>query len=105
MARRNRRVMVGQAQSALDQLKFEVAREIGYDPHALQNASTFGQFLDDYKYRVASELGLKQKVQSIGWDNMSSGECGQIGGRIGGKLGGQMVRRLIEMAEQDLTNR
>lgn len=101
MARHRRKV----AQPALKQLKYEIAREIGYAPQSLKNESAYEQFLDDSKYRVASELGLYQKVQSVGFRNMRSSECGQIGGRVGGKLGGQMVRRLLEIAKQDLTNR
>jgi hypothetical protein len=35
----------------------------------------------------------------VGWENISSRDCGKVGGRIGGHLGGQMVRELIQRAE------
>jgi len=105
MARRNRRALVSAAQPQLNQLKFEIAQELGYSSSALSNESSFEQYLDGYKYSIASELGLHNKVQQVGWENMTSGECGAIGGRIGGQLGGQMVRRLIEIAESSMTSR
>ncbi|WP_350344900.1 alpha/beta-type small acid-soluble spore protein [Proteinivorax tanatarense] len=52
------------------------------------------QMLDQYKYEVASELGLNQKIQSGGWNSMTTREVGQIGG--------QMVKRMIQEAEQQL---
>jgi hypothetical protein len=56
--------------------------------------------LDDFKYEVASELGLTEKIQSQGWANMTSRECGHVGGRIGGS----MVKAMIRRAEEDLKN-
>ncbi len=78
--------------SALDKLKYEVAQEIGY----------VGQNLDNMKYEVADELGLLDKINTVGWGNMTSRECGRIGGRIGGHLGGQMVKRMIEFAKSEM---
>lgn len=105
MARRNRRALIGSAQNDLNRLKYEVAQEIGYDANALGNEAAFGQFLDSYKHSIASQLGLDNKVRQVGWENMTSGECGTIGGHMGGKLGGQMVRRLIEIAENSMVTR
>jgi hypothetical protein len=73
-------------------VKAEVAREIGF--------STDNR--EQRKEQIAHELGLSQKINAVGWSNMTSGECGAIGGRMGGKLGGQMVKRLIEIAESQL---
>lgn len=53
-----------------------------------------------YKYEVAAELGLKAKLNRVGWRNMTTEECGRIGGRMGGRLGGEMVKRLIARAEE-----
>lgn len=105
MARRNRRSIVSGAQPQLNQLKYEIAQELGYSSSALGSEAAFENYLDGYKYSIASELGLHNKVQQVGWENMTSGECGSIGGRMGGKLGGQMVRRLIEIAESDMASR
>ena len=47
--------------------------------------------IDKFKMEVAEELGLADKVRSVGWENMTSRECGQVGGH--------MVKRMIEFAE------
>ncbi|MHB1405001.1 MAG: small, acid-soluble spore protein, alpha/beta type [Desulfitobacteriaceae bacterium] len=54
--------------------------------------------LDEFKWEVASELGLTEKIQSQGWENMTSRECGHVGGRIGGS----MVKAMIRRAEQGM---
>ncbi|WP_353892148.1 alpha/beta-type small acid-soluble spore protein [Proteinivorax hydrogeniformans] len=54
------------------------------------------QALENLKNEVATELGLNQKIQTQGYANMSPYEVGQIGG--------QMVKRLIEMAESNMSN-
>jgi len=104
MTRRRKRTLVSSVQGELNQLKYEIAQELGVSSTALQNETTFGQYLDNYKYSIAQDLGLNSKVQQVGWHNMTSGECGAIGGRMGGKLGGQMVRRLIEIAQTSMTS-
>ncbi len=57
-------------------------------------------FLDQFKYEVASELGLLPKVEQIGWGDMPSRECGRVGGHIGGR----MVRVMIRHAEEALAS-
>lgn len=57
-------------------------------------------FLDQFKYEIAEELGLREKIDSQGWANMTSRECG----KIGGKIGGNMVKVMIRHAEQMLAN-
>lgn len=54
------------------------------------------QALENLKNEIASELGLTQKIQSVGYANMSPYEVGQIGG--------QMVKRMIEMVENQMAN-
>lgn len=54
--------------------------------------------LDQFKWEVADELGLSPKIQSQGWGNMTSRECGHVGGRIGGS----MVKTMIRRAEESL---
>lgn len=56
--------------------------------------------LDEFKWEVADELGLTSKIQSQGWENMTSRECGYVGGRIGGS----MVKTMIRRAEESLKN-
>jgi len=54
--------------------------------------------LDRFKYELAEDYGLLDKIQRRGWPEMTSRECGVIGG----KIGGHMVRVLIRRAEQAL---
>jgi small acid-soluble spore protein A (major alpha-type SASP) len=52
--------------------------------------------LDQFKYETAHELGL---------DGVEDGYWGEIPSRQCGAVGGQMVRKMIEMAEQNLAGR
>jgi len=56
----------------------------GILPHAV---------LEQFKWEVADELGLSSKIKSQGWENMTSRECGYVGGRIGGSMVKTMIRR------------
>ncbi len=55
--------------------------------------------LDRFKWEVAGELGLTDKVQARGWPEMPSRDCGAVGGRIGGN----MVKVMIRYAEEALS--
>ena len=51
--------------------------------------------LDNLKYEIANELGLPvQQGSEDYWGNLTSRDCGAVGGK--------MVRRMIEMAENQL---
>ncbi|KLU67863.1 MULTISPECIES: alpha/beta-type small acid-soluble spore protein [Desulfosporosinus] len=52
--------------------------------------------LEQFKWEVAEELGLSSKIQTQGWENMTSRECGHVGGRIGGSMVKTMIRRAKE---------
>ena len=52
--------------------------------------------LDQFKYEVARELGI-QGVEDGYWGDLPSRQCGAVGGH--------MVRKMIEMAEQQLAGR
>ncbi|HBG08975.1 MAG: small, acid-soluble spore protein, alpha/beta type [Limnochordia bacterium] len=52
------------------------------------------QAMDQFKYEMASELGINPEYKSGYWGNISSRECGAVGGH--------MVRRMIAEAEQSL---
>jgi len=56
--------------------------------------------LDQFKYEVADELGLSSKIESQGWANMTSRECGHVGGRIGGSIVKTMIRRAKESLKE-----
>jgi len=54
------------------------------------------QALNQFKYEVATELGINDEYKTGYWGNISSRECGAVGGH--------MVRRMIAAAEQSLAN-
>lgn len=56
--------------------------------------------LDQWKYEIAQELGLYNQIAERGWAEMTSRECG----RVGGKIGGNMVKVMIRFAEEQLGN-
>ncbi|WP_350342443.1 alpha/beta-type small acid-soluble spore protein [Proteinivorax tanatarense] len=56
------------------------------------------EVLDEFKYEVANQLGLKEKIDRVGWGNMTTYECGKIGGRIGGA----MVKSMIKSAQEQM---
>ena len=56
------------------------------------------EVLDQFKYEIAGQLGIKDKIETQSWENMTSYECG----KIGGKMGGAMVKVMIKNAEQYL---
>lgn len=51
--------------------------------------------LDRFKYEVAEDLGLADKIRRVGWGDMTSRECGFVGGN--------MVRRMIRYAEDKMS--
>ena len=52
------------------------------------------QALNQFKYEVASELGINPEYKTGYWGNITSRECGAVGGH--------MVRHMIALAEQEL---
>ena len=37
---------------------------------------------NNLKYEIAKELGLMEKIEKVGWKNLTSKESGRIGGLI-----------------------
>jgi hypothetical protein len=56
--------------------------------------------LNRLKYEVADELGLRSRIDSAGWSDMTSRECGSVGGPIGGS----MVKLMIRYAQQQMVD-
>ena len=50
----------------------------GFDPHNLSAQ-------DQLKFEIAQELGLDEKVLQKGWKSLTSKESGRIGGMITGR--------------------
>lgn len=99
-----KRVLVPEAASSLDQFKIEVANELGYPTygHAAITPENYREILRRMKYEVAGELGLDRLIHEGYWGDVPARLCGAVGGRMGGKIGGNMVRRMIQFAEQNL---
>ncbi|WP_353892627.1 alpha/beta-type small acid-soluble spore protein [Proteinivorax hydrogeniformans] len=57
--------------------------------HVLPEAE---QTMERFKYETAAELGLADKIRTKGWKNMTTKECGMIGG--------QMVKKMIAKVEK-----
>jgi hypothetical protein len=56
------------------------------------------QAMDNFKYEIASELGLPvQQGSEDYWGNLTSRDCGAVGGH--------MVRRMIEQYERQLAGK
>ncbi len=92
-----------QAKSNLAKLKMKVANEtMSQEVGKKVTPENYQDILDQKKYEVAEELGLKTKIDQVGWENMTTKEVGKIGGRLGGKIGGNMVKELITMAESQM---
>ena len=87
----------------LEKLKLRVANEtLGQEMNTEITEDNYERILDEKKLEVAEELGLKEKIENVGWENMTTKEVGKIGGRIGGQIGGQMVKKLVTMAESQM---
>ena len=52
--------------------------------------------LEDFKWEVSEQLGLTSRIENQGWGNMTSRECGHVGGRIGGSMVKAMIHRTKE---------
>ncbi|MDD4658415.1 MAG: alpha/beta-type small acid-soluble spore protein [Eubacteriales bacterium] len=59
------------------------------------------KLLDQFKYEIADELGLREKINTQGWPNMTTRECGQIGGKIGGNMVKVMIRNAQKMMAEN----
>mgnify|MGYP002402641053 CR=1 FL=1 len=91
MGRRNRnRLLVPGARQGMDAFKAEVMRQEGYavDPNRPE----------DVKFEVAQSLGVPLQHGDNG--NLTTEDAG----RVGGKIGGSMVREMIRLAQQRLSD-
>lgn len=98
-----REIVVPEAKESMEKLKLEVANEtLGRDMQQNITEENYEEALDEKKWEVAEDLGLKKKIENVGWENMTTCEVGQIGGNVGGQIGGQMVKELISKAESQM---
>ncbi|MGI5902226.1 MAG: alpha/beta-type small acid-soluble spore protein [Desulfitobacteriia bacterium] len=85
--------------SALDHLKLEVSKELGYINSSPED---YRRYLQTAKFEVANELGIHLNPDYNG--DLTSRDAGRIGGQIGGKIGGNMVRKMVEFAQNHMQN-
>ena len=97
---KNRKHLVPGIEQALEKFKFEIAGELGIMDS--NKESSLEAALGKYKNEIAEELGISAKINKEGWENISSRQCGAVGGRMGGSIGGNMVKKMITMAEDQL---
>lgn len=88
----------------MDQLKYEVADELGYFHHQAGNdsAKEYQSALDKKKFEVADDLGIKLNPDYNG--DLTTRDAGRIGGQVGGNIGGNMVKKMIAYAEAKLAD-
>jgi hypothetical protein len=55
------------------------------------------QAMNRFKYEMAREIGIENQIQGGYWGNISSRDCGAVGGH--------MVRRMIQQYQQSVANR
>lgn len=94
--------LVPAASPALENLKQQVVAEVGVAGRPV-NPASYAQALDQLKYEVATEVGVPLQQGYNG--HLTARETGKIGGHMGGHIGGQMVKRMIALAEQQLSGR
>lgn len=56
---------------------------------------------DLLKYEIASDLGLSQKVDSLGWGGLTAAETGKIGGLLSAKK--RKMKKQLETKAQSNT--
>jgi len=105
MPNRNDKLVVPEARTQMQELKIKTANEVmSEELGGNVTSENYEKKLDQLKYEVAEDLGLKEKIEDIGWENMTTKEVGKIGGQMGGKIGGNMVKKMIAMAEENMLN-
>lgn len=87
MARRSNRLIVPECKNAINQMKYEIAAELGV-PIAAQGGSFDSEF--------AGELG------SIGSSFSGQQYLGDLTSREAGALGGGITQRLVRQAQQTI---
>ena len=55
------------------------------------------QAMNNFKYEMANEVGITNQIQGGYWGQISSRDCGAVGGH--------MVKRMIEAYEQSLAGK
>jgi hypothetical protein len=93
MTRRKNRLLVPEAREALDRLKCELLQNMGGHGESRVDCE---KEPDAVKYSVASQLNVPLRRGDNG--ELTAREAG----KVGGAMGGPMVRRLVELAKEQM---
>lgn len=88
---KNRRILVPEAREEVNKLKVQVMKSQGYHVDTTQP--------DNVKYEIANELGIPLKK---GYNGKLTSEQA---GKIGGPIGGNMVKEMVRMAKEQMTQK
>lgn len=88
---KNRRILVPEAREEVNKLKAQVMKSQGYHVDTAQP--------DNVKYEIANELGIPLKK---GYNGKLTSEQA---GKIGGPIGGNMVKEMVRMAKEQMTQK
>jgi len=85
----------------LNRLKQSVVAELGLTSSKMaENIGNSADFMNSSMYEFSGELGINP---GAGANSFNSGNITTAAaGRFGGKIGGNMVKKMIEMAKNDL---
>jgi len=89
MARSNNRKVVPESRNMLNQMKYEIAAELGL-------GSAYGSSGSSADTEFAGELG------EVGGFGGRSSYAGHLSSRQNGSVGGEMTKRLVRQAQQSL---
>ena len=88
---KNRRILVPEARDEVNKLKAQVMKSQGYHVDTTRP--------DNVKYEIANELGIPLKK---GYNGKLTSEQA---GKIGGPIGGNMVKEMVRMAKEQMTQK
>jgi hypothetical protein len=91
MPGKRRNHIVPASRGMLQEMKYEIAAELGLPVHNPLYAGSTGSSDTEF----AGELGATQGAGTVEWRNLTS--------RQNGSVGGQITKRLIQSAESELS--
>ncbi|MCQ6561887.1 alpha/beta-type small acid-soluble spore protein [Paenibacillus mendelii] len=91
MASRSNKVVVPNCKEALNQMKYEIAAELGLTSGSI-TADRFG--MTEFASEDFGAAGVSSDPNSVPWSRLATRDVGSVGGSI--------TRRLVEQAERVL---
>ncbi|KKM12533.1 spore protein alpha/beta [Clostridiales bacterium PH28_bin88] len=53
--------------------------------------------LEEFKYEIAEDMGIGTQVREGYWGEVTSRDCGHVGGKIGGNMVKVMIREVEKL--------